>query len=197
MSHKHFSISEKLAALHRYVMTTRRRRGNARRVDVKIERNMRQLGPRPEGEGRRRCTSPRLAHNATRVVICRRWVITGLRLRPPASSPSSFAARQTQEDGAHFFASGERDEDSPLEKARPADLIVNHGRQNTRVGKPLSLPSPSPRALIISARRGKRSHKTRSEMARRGPRYVSPSRHEPNSLRDHSLRRRVTIFMRL
>lgn len=106
-------------------------------------------------------------------------------------------SRQTQEDGAHFFASGERDEDSPLEKARPADLIVNHGRQNTRVGKPLSLPSPSPRALIISARRGKRSHKTRSEMARRGPRYVSPSRHEPNSLRDHSLRRRVTIFMRL
>lgn len=59
---------------------------------------------------------------------------------------------------------GERDSGTSLEKARPADLIVNRGRQNTRVGAPCR----APRALVISARRGKRSHKTRPRMAQNG-----------------------------
>lgn len=122
-------------------------RGAMQHVDIKIKRNARQwvrdlrarMGRRRWW--RRRCIGPGLAHNATRVVICRRWVITSLRLRPPASSLHHRSPRDTRRRGP-FLASGAR-RDSTLEKARPADLIVNCGRQNTRVGPPRCPPLSS------------------------------------------------------
>lgn len=77
-------------------------------------------------------SDPELAHNATRVVICRRWVITSLRPRlPPASSPSRSSPRDTGKTRS-VCENGPRR--TRFEKARLADLIVNRGRQNTRVG---------------------------------------------------------------
>jgi len=93
------------------------------------------MGPRPKGEGgRRRRIGPGLAHNATRVVICRRWVITSLRLRLRRA-----IRRETRgEDGAR----SSRDRGSPLVSRKRDRLTssVNRSRQNTRVGSPDTLP---------------------------------------------------------
>lgn len=76
-----------------------------------------------------------LAHNATRVVICPRWVITNLR-------PSPFPWRGLIHRGTQ----------TSREKARPVDLIVNRGRQNMRAREPA-------RALFGSGNFGKEQKK--------------------------------------
>lgn len=76
-----------------------------------------------------------LAHNATRVVICPRWVITNLR-------PSPFPWRGLIHRGTQ----------ASREKARPVDLIVNRGRQNMRAREPA-------RALFGSGNFGKEQKK--------------------------------------
>lgn len=147
------------------------------------------MGPRPKGEGgRRRRIGPGLAHNATRVVICRRWVITSLRLRLRRA-----IRRETRgEDGAR----SSRDRGSPLEKARPADLIrepqpSKHPRRTPRY------PPFLPWALVISARHGRRSPRDASQNGR--SRCIpDDTRTGPgSSFRIHLARCRVTIFARL
>lgn len=105
------------------------------------------MGPRPKGEGERgrRLIGPGLAHNATRVVICRRWVITELKA---SSSPfAPFAARHTGRRRSSFFSRAERDEVLVSRKRDRLTSSVNRSRQNTRVGPryPLSLSSLSSR----------------------------------------------------